>query len=143
GNYRLLSRRERRHALHGLMFPGAAGRGYDRNRARRRQLRHRPRGISVLFRCRFGFAALRRVLVAGAVLLPVSACGGGGGDIGTQPGGGGSGNPTGTVTISGKAQYQFPRPKAGCRGLDFDAVELRPIRQATVELLAATGNTVL
>lgn len=97
----------------------------------------------MLFRCRFGFAALRRVLVAGAVLLLVSACGGGGGDIGTQPGGGGSGNPTGTVTISGKAQYQFPRPKAGCRGLDFDAVELRPIRQATVELLAATGNTVL
>ncbi|HEX7063050.1 MAG TPA: carboxypeptidase-like regulatory domain-containing protein [Woeseiaceae bacterium] len=98
----------------------------------------------MLSRCRFSLAAaLRPLLVTGAVLAVTACGGGGGGDTEMPPGGGGDGNPSGAVMISGKAQYQFPPPVPVCRGLDFAAVELRPIRQATVQLLAATGNTVL
>lgn len=50
---------------------------------------------------------------------------------------------TGIVTISGTLRYEFPPPKNFCRGLDFTNIELRPIRQATVQLLDAGGTTVL
>ena len=50
---------------------------------------------------------------------------------------------TGPVTISGTLQYEFPPPNNACIGLDFDAIQLRPIRQATVQLLDAVGRTVL
>ncbi|HLT89966.1 MAG TPA: hypothetical protein VKZ85_03395 [Woeseiaceae bacterium] len=94
--------------------------------------------------------AARRVflLFAAGVLLP--ACGGGGGGGGTAdpaPGGGGGpgggGNPSAPVTISGVARYQFPPPRVACGGRDFAAVELRPIRQATVQLLAEADDAVL
>lgn len=73
----------------------------------------------------------------------LAACGGGGGD--SNAGGGGGGAPVGggPVTISGKALYEFPPPAAGCRGLDFNAVQRRPIRQATVQVLDATTDAVL
>ncbi|MDJ0919069.1 MAG: hypothetical protein QNJ05_15020 [Woeseiaceae bacterium] len=53
----------------------------------------------------------------------------------TTSGGGGSGD------ISGTVSYQFVPPNANCRGLDFNDIQTRPIRQATVQLLdGATGN---
>ena len=47
------------------------------------------------------------------------------------------------VAISGVARYEFPPPKDGCDGLQFGAVELRPIRGATVEIMATDRRTVL
>lgn len=87
-------------------------------------------------------ASPRRALVAFGVLT-LAACGGGDGGGGGPGNGGGMPGPSGPVTISGKAQYQRPPPGPGCQGLRFDSVELRPIRQATVELLSAADDTVL
>ena len=47
------------------------------------------------------------------------------------------------VTVSGVLQYEFPPPNNQCRGLNFDAIELRPIRQATVQLLNSAGTTLI
>jgi hypothetical protein len=75
-------------------------------------------------------------------LTALTGCGGGGG--GGGDGGGGGGQPTGPVTISGKAQYEFPPPvPPSCQGLDFNSIELRPIRQATLELVNAASDAVL
>ncbi|MBT8092998.1 MAG: hypothetical protein KJN77_08175 [Gammaproteobacteria bacterium] len=51
-------------------------------------------------------------------------------------GGGGSGN----VTVSGKVAYEFVPPNVQCRGLNFNAIQTRPIRAATVQLMDA-GET--
>ncbi len=51
--------------------------------------------------------------------------------------------PGAVVTISGNAMYEFPPPNPGCNGLNFTNVQLRPIRQATVQALDDTGTTVL
>ena len=51
--------------------------------------------------------------------------------------------PLPVVTISGIMQYEFPPPIANCNGLDFGSIQLRPIRQATVQVLDDTGMTVL
>lgn len=66
--------------------------------------------------------------------MALAACGGGGGS---------GGQPTGPVTISGKAQYEFPPPLPACQGLDFGGIQLRPVRQATIQLIDATTNAVL
>jgi hypothetical protein len=84
------------------------------------------------------------MLVACATV--VAACGGGGGGSGGDGNGDGSGDPGGggaTVTITGKAQYEAPPPVAGCNGLNFDAIERKPIRQATIQLLDAVTADVL
>ncbi len=47
------------------------------------------------------------------------------------------------VSISGALSYEFPPPNAACIGLDFNSLQLRPIRGATVQLLDATGSNVL
>jgi len=48
-----------------------------------------------------------------------------------------------TVTISGKVQFEFvPRGPIGT-GLDFSGTEVRPIRAATVQAIAAADGTVL
>lgn len=47
------------------------------------------------------------------------------------------------VTISGILQYEFVPPKNNCNGLDYNAVESRPIRQATVQLLDDETKNVL
>ena len=57
------------------------------------------------------------VLLTGCLAL--AACGGGGG------GGGGGVLVPATVTVSGIARFEFPPPNAGCRGLNFNAVENR------------------
>ncbi len=51
--------------------------------------------------------------------------------------------PAAAVTISGNLLYEFPPPQNACNGLNFAGIQLRPIRQVTVELLDATGTTVL
>lgn len=51
--------------------------------------------------------------------------------------------PGAVVTISGVMEYEFPPPNAGCDGLNFNNVQLRPIRRATVQALDDTGMTVL
>lgn len=47
------------------------------------------------------------------------------------------------VTVSGKVFYEFVPPNDNCQGLDFSpsAIQVRPIRAATVQLIdAGTGN---
>lgn len=51
--------------------------------------------------------------------------------------------PAPIVTISGTLSYEFPPPNTLCRGLNFSNIEIRPIRQATVQLLDATGTNLL
>lgn len=51
--------------------------------------------------------------------------------------------PGAVVMISGVMQYEYPPPNAGCNGLNFLGVQLRPIRQATVQALDASGTVVL
>jgi len=51
--------------------------------------------------------------------------------------------PVPVVTISGNMFYEFPPPIAVCNGLDFGNIQLRPIRQATVQILDGTGTNVL
>mgnify|MGYP001813525414 FL=1 len=77
----------------------------------------------------------RSVILRGSILavasLALAACGGGSS---------GSGNDA-TVTVSGVVSYEFVPPRAACQGLDFNAVEVRPIRGATVQLLDAASGT--
>jgi hypothetical protein len=52
-----------------------------------------------------------------------------------------------TVSISGTLHYEYPAPNANCDGLNFSGATLRPIRQATVQLVdsntfAVVGSTV-
>ena len=56
-------------------------------------------------------------------------------------GGGGSGNGTKTVAVSGSVSYEFVPTNAGCRGLNFSAIEMRPIRGATVQLIDTASGT--
>lgn len=51
--------------------------------------------------------------------------------------------PAPVVTISGIMQYEIPPPNANCNGLNFGNIQLRPIRQATVQILDDTGTIVL
>jgi len=51
--------------------------------------------------------------------------------------------PPSNVLISGNLLYEFPPPNPMCQGLNFAGTELRPIRQATVQLLDAAATTVL
>ncbi|HEX2139117.1 MAG TPA: hypothetical protein VHG33_05335 [Woeseiaceae bacterium] len=85
----------------------------------------------------------RLLLPICAGLLAACGGGGGGGDSSGGSGDGGGAPDGGPVTISGKAVYEFAPPAAACRGLDFHAVQQRPIRQATIQLLDAATDTVL
>jgi len=51
--------------------------------------------------------------------------------------------PPATVAISGILTYEFPQPFNNCQGLDLDNPLIRPIRQATVQLLDAGGTNLL
>ncbi|MEM1173854.1 MAG: hypothetical protein AAGI27_03490 [Pseudomonadota bacterium] len=46
----------------------------------------------------------------------------------------------GSTAISGKIEFEFVPANPNCRGLDFAATELRPVRQATVQLLDDTSS---
>lgn len=47
------------------------------------------------------------------------------------------------VTITGTVNYEFVRPRASCNGLDFNNIEVRPIRGAPVQLLDANTLALL
>ena len=84
----------------------------------------------------------RAVCAALAVAtLLVAGCGGGGGGGSGDSGGDGNSSPLPAGTVSGRVNYEFVPPASSCRGLDFSATEVRPIRGATVQLIdAPTGN---
>ena len=45
------------------------------------------------------------------------------------------------VTVAGKLQYEFVPPNSGCRGLNFNAIQVRPIRGATVQLVDGNNDS--
>jgi len=47
------------------------------------------------------------------------------------------------ITISGRLEYQFPNPNANCDGLNFASIDVRPMRQVTVQLIDANSNALL
>jgi len=51
--------------------------------------------------------------------------------------------PGAIVQLSGTVSYEFPPPANGCRGLNFNAIVERPVRGATVQVIASGTNTVL
>ncbi|MDH4106800.1 MAG: PKD domain-containing protein [Gammaproteobacteria bacterium] len=51
--------------------------------------------------------------------------------------------PGALVNLSGTVQYEFPPPNELCRGLDFNAIERRPVRGATLQVLDAGSNALL
>jgi hypothetical protein len=81
---------------------------------------------------------VKRPILLSILTLLLGACSGGGN-------GGGDGGfiepaPGGTVTVSGTLSYEFVPPNLSCAGLNFSAIEVRPIRAATVVLLNGTGG---
>jgi len=82
---------------------------------------------------------VKRQILLTFVTLLLGACGGGG-DGGN--GGGGFNQPElpAVVTVSGTLSYEFVPPNLNCAGLNFSAIEVRPIRGATVVLLNETGG---
>jgi len=51
--------------------------------------------------------------------------------------------PQAMVTISGKVQYEFVPPNANCFGLNYSGIVVRPIRQATVQIVDGdTGGVI-
>ena len=73
------------------------------------------------------------------VTLLLGACGGGS-DGGNGSGGFNEPEPPAVVTVSGRLSYEFVPPNLSCAGLNFSAIEERPIRGATVVLLNETGG---
>ncbi len=79
-------------------------------------------------------------------MLLLTACGGSGGEGGGGPSdvpiGGNNPGPPATVDVYGVLSYEYVPAKPNCNGLDFDptAIENRPIRGATVQLLGADGT---
>ena len=45
------------------------------------------------------------------------------------------------VTVAGKLTYEFVPPNLNCRGLNFSAIETRPIRGATVQLVDGNDDS--
>lgn len=45
------------------------------------------------------------------------------------------------VTVAGRLTYEFVPPNSFCRGLNFDAIQTRPIRAVTVQLVNANDDT--
>jgi hypothetical protein len=70
----------------------------------------------------------------------LSACSSGGGG---DKGGGQPPPPVTTMTVSGQVNYEFVPPNASCNGLNFGAIETRPIRGATVELIHVLDDSVI
>ncbi|MDH5501660.1 MAG: hypothetical protein OEY72_11240, partial [Gammaproteobacteria bacterium] len=82
---------------------------------------------------------MRRWTATGLLAMAVASCGGGGSSGPAPP-------PAATVTVSGVVNYEFAPPNTSpaiCAGLNFNAIQVRPIRRATVQLLQSPGNSVL
>ncbi|HTF84804.1 MAG TPA: hypothetical protein VL987_09480 [Cellvibrio sp.] len=69
-----------------------------------------------------------------SLMLLLGACGGGGG--------GGSSTPDNSVTVSGTVTYEFIPHNEDFIGLDYSAIETRPVRGAVVELVDSTNTPV-
>lgn len=69
-----------------------------------------------------------------SLMLLLGACGGGGG--------GGSSTPEDSVTVSGTVTYEFIPFNDDFIGLDYSAIETRPVRGAVVELVDSTNTPV-
>ena len=69
-----------------------------------------------------------------SLILMLNACGGGGGSSSPD-----LSNP---VTVSGSVTYDFVPYNENFIGLDYSAIEVRPVRGAVVELVETSGNTV-
>jgi hypothetical protein len=82
---------------------------------------------------------VKRQILLTLVTLSLGACGGGG-DGGNGGGGFNEPGPQAIVTVSGTLSYEFVPPNLNCAGLNFSAIEVRPIRGATVVLLNQTGG---
>ncbi len=48
--------------------------------------------------------------------------------------------PSTAVTVAGKLQYEFVPPNANCRGLNFNAIQARPTRGVTVQLVDGNND---
>lgn len=68
-----------------------------------------------------------------SLIILLTACGGGGGSSD-------GGTPSNPVTISGTATYDFIPANNSNIGLNYSAVEVRPIRGAVVELINASNR---
>jgi len=44
------------------------------------------------------------------------------------------------VTVAGKVELEFVLPNASCRGLNFNNIDIRPMRAVTVQLINGTGS---
>ncbi len=88
------------------------------------------------------FARLATLSYVASLLV---ACGGGGGGASPPPPlpPPPPPPPPASVTMTGVLSYQFPPANNNCSGLNFNAVQTRPIREATVQLLNAAGNAVI
>jgi len=51
--------------------------------------------------------------------------------------------PPNQVTLSGFAEYEYPPPNNFCDGLNFNAIAIRPIRGAPVQILNASTNAII
>ena len=49
--------------------------------------------------------------------------------------------PASAVTVAGKLQYEFVPANANCAGLNFNAIQTRPVRAVTVQLIDGTDDT--
>ena len=47
------------------------------------------------------------------------------------------------VSVAGRLTYEFPPPTTSCRDLNFSAVQIRPVRRVTVQLIDAANGSVL
>ena len=46
-----------------------------------------------------------------------------------------------SVTVAGKLEYEFVPPNSNCAGLNFNAIQTRPVRAVTVQLIDGTDDT--
>jgi len=49
--------------------------------------------------------------------------------------------PASAVTVAGKLQYEFVPPNLNCAGLNFNAIQTRPVRAVTVQLIDGSDDT--
>ncbi len=47
------------------------------------------------------------------------------------------------VTVSGELTYEFVNPNVDCRGLNFNSIDVRPIRGATVQLVDGNDDNIV